>query len=88
MRGINHREKRNVAVNADFSADGALKPVAVTWDDGRTFPIDRVLDVRRASSLKTGGDGMRYTVRVGSTTTYLFFEDPRWFVEEKVADMP
>ena len=88
MKGISRRIKRYVAVSADFSEEGKLTPTAVTWDDGRRFPIDRVLDARRAASLKTGGDGIRYTIRVGSSTTYLFFEDPRWFVEEKVADMP
>ena len=58
------------------------------WDDGRCFVIDEVRDVRRAASLKTGGDGIRYTIRVGSTITYLFYEQPRWFVEERIAEMP
>ena len=55
---------------------------------GQVFEIDEVRDVRRAASLKTGGDGMRYTIRIGENMTYLFFEDPRWFVEEKVVEMP
>ena len=42
--------------------------------------------VRRASSRKVGGDGICYTVRIGSNVTYLFYEDPRWFVEEVVKD--
>jgi hypothetical protein len=58
------------------------------WEDGRRFPVDRVLDVRQAHSLKTGGTGMRYTVRLGGQSTYLFYEGPRWFVEAKVAEMP
>ena len=49
----------------------------------------RILDRRQAQSLKTGGTGMRYTVRVGGQDTHLFYDDCRhvWFVEAKrVAD--
>lgn len=87
-RGIVRREKRYVAVDASFDEDGRMVPTRVIWDDGRRFDIDQVCDVRRAASLKTGGDGIRYTIRIGEAVTYLFFEDPRWFVEEKVAEMP
>lgn len=87
-RGIAGRRKRYVAVDAHFDEDGRLVPRAVEWDDGRLFAIDEVRDVRRAASLKTGGDGIRYTVRIGATITYLFYEQPRWFVEERIAEMP
>jgi len=87
-KGVAHREKRYVAVVARHDENGRVVPLSIEWDDGRVFPIDEVRDVRRAASLKTGGDGMRYTVRVGRNITYLFFEDPRWFVEEKVVELP
>ena len=74
-----------MAVSLDVDEDGAVTPRVIRMD-GRAYPIDRVLDVRRASSLKVGGDGIRYTVRVGGRSTYLFDEDPRWFVEEKVRE--
>ena len=45
--------------------------------------IDRVLDVRRAASLKAGGIGLRYTIRIHGKATHLYFEDPQWFVEGK-----
>lgn len=86
--GIVHRVKRYVAVVARHDESGCVMPLAVEWDDGRRFEIDEVRDVRRAASLKTGGDGMRYTIRIGENVTYLFFEGPRWFVEEKVVEMP
>lgn len=43
-------------------------------------------DWRQARSLKTGGAGMRYTVRVGGTETHLWHDTDRgrWFVEAKV----
>lgn len=74
-----------VAVNARFEPDGVLKPLSVTWENGEEYGIDRVLDVRRAASLKAGGAGIRYTVRIGAATTFLFLEETRWFVERKSA---
>ena len=88
VRGIVHRRKTYVQVTARFDEDGEVTPIAVTWADGRVFCIDRVLDRRRAASLKVGGTGMRYLVEIGGRRTFLYFEDPAWFVEEKVVEMP
>lgn len=41
------------------------------------------MDVRRAASLKAGGTGLRYRCLIGGRERYLFFEDPRWFVEQR-----
>lgn len=84
MRGIEGRERRYVEVVSRTSADGVVTPLAVVWDDGRRFEVDRVLDRRRAASLKCGGTGLRYTVSVRGHSTYLFYEGPRWFVEAKL----
>lgn len=70
-----------VDVLAAWSRDGRITPRVVKWEDGRRFPIDRVLDVRPAASLKAGGAGTRYTVRIGQTQSFLFLEQDRWFVE-------
>ena len=88
MRGTSTREKRYVEVVVDVAADGRVTPLEVVWADGRRYPIDRVLDRRQAHSLRTGGTGMRYTVRVGGQATYLWCEGERWFVEAKAAVMP
>ena len=37
-------------------------PRAVIWHDGRRFPVRAVLGVRRCTSLKVGGEGVRYDV--------------------------
>ena len=42
--------------------------------------------MRRCTSLKVGGEGVRYDVVVGNAHTFLFHEDPRWFVEEVVPE--
>ena len=72
-----------VEVTARFDTEGRITPLSLTWEDGTVFEIDRVLDCRRAASLKAGGIGMRYTVRIGNQQSYLYYEDPRWFVEAK-----
>jgi hypothetical protein len=57
------------------------------WEDGNRYGIDRIIDIRPAASLKAGGAGLRYTVRVRSRETYLFYEQERdgakWFMERK-----
>ena len=74
--------KKNLEVNADFDLDGNIRPTAITWEDGRVFEIDRILDVRRAASLKAGGVGIRYICRVRGKTVKLFNEEGRWFMEK------
>ncbi len=72
-----------VGVKAQFLPDGRLRPLTVTWEDGREFEIDSVTDARPAASLKAGGAGIRYTVRIGETVTHLFLEEDKWFVERR-----
>lgn len=73
--------KKYVAVECRFDEAGKVCPLTVLWDDGRRFSVDRVRDVRRAASLKAGGAGIRYTCEISGHETYLYFEDPRWFVD-------
>ena len=89
MTSIN---KVYVAVRANFREDGTLIPFELTWEDGQTYRIDRVLDIRQAPALRAGGQGDRYTIRVNGRQSHLFFERStnlsgnnigRWFVERK-----
>lgn len=70
-----------VEVVAKFTRDGQKIPLAITWEDGRRYDIDKVTDIRRAASLKAGGQGMRYRCRIGGHETYLWLEEDKWFVE-------
>ena len=70
-----------VKVLAEFDLQGKLAPRVLFWEDGRRFEIDRVLDVRRAASLKVGGSGMRYTCRIQGRPVYLFQDGNQWYVE-------
>ena len=70
-----------VEVNVKFDSEGSMIPLSITWEDGRLFEIDKVTDIRKAASLKSGGIGVRYTIMTNRKQTYLWYEEPRWFVE-------
>ena len=76
-----------VDVNEDRLKDGRLIPLSFVWDDGRRYEIDKVLDIRQAASLKAGGAGLRYTVRVRNREAFMFLEEEggihKWFMERK-----
>ena len=41
-----------VRVLAEHDTNGHCKPISITWEDGRIYEIDRILDVRQTASLK------------------------------------
>ena len=69
-------------VNADFDLNGKIMPRSIEWEDGRVFAVDRVIDVRRAASLKAGGTGLRYICRICGRTVALFNDENKWFMEK------
>lgn len=73
--------KKYVKVSATFDCDGNLMPTCIYWEDDRKFEIDKVTDIRYAASLKAGGAGLRYTVKIMGQERFLFFEDNRWFLD-------
>lgn len=87
-----HPIKVYVPVTASFTADGTLMPTSLTWEEGTTYEIDKVSDVRQAAAMRAGGQGDRYTIHVQGKSSYLFFERNasitgnnigRWFVERR-----
>ena len=80
----NNPIKAYVPVVARFDKSGRITPLSIEWEDGRIYTIERVLDMCRAASLKAGGIGTRYHVRMANgQQTYIFYEDKAWFVERK-----
>lgn len=82
-----------VEVNASFREDGYMLPKSLVWEDGTTYTIDKVIDIRQAAAMKAGGQGDRYTIMINGKQSYLFFERSanlsgnvigRWFVERKM----
>lgn len=88
---INNKEERQqykkqyVNVFVKYCSDGTMMPMSIEWIDGSRYMIDRITDVRRAASLKCGGIGLRYTVKIQGKQRMLYFEDmpdkKRWFLE-------
>ena len=82
---LTNDSKVYVEVNADYKKDGTIFPRSFIWEDGKRYEIDRVLDIRPAASLKAGGIGLRYTVRIRKKEVLMFLEElhgaSRWFME-------
>jgi hypothetical protein len=81
-----------VDVLVSFDTDGNMHPTLITWEGGKPYPIDSVLDITPAAAMKSGGQGDRYTVKILGKQSYLFFERSpkisgcnlgKWFVERK-----
>lgn len=82
---MDEREKRYVPVIVRFDTEGKLQPLEIEFDEGHSYPVDKVLDVRRAACQRVGGVGDRYTCLIRGQHTYLWLEKGRWFVEAKAA---
>lgn len=85
-----------IQVNLVMDADGRMMPRSFTWTNGKTYEIDKVLNVQPAHAQKAGGQGDRYTVLVLGRQKELFFEHTaqtqtamtgRWFVEAKQQEL-
>lgn len=83
-----------VDVRVDFDSQGHMIPLEITWEDGRKFQIDKIVNIRTAAALRAGGVGDRYTIMIHDRQSYLFFErlpasylaaPGRWFVERRYA---
>lgn len=77
-------KKEYVSIVAQIKNDGTIVPLTVILEDGRAYEIDDLIDVCKAASLKAGGCGVRYTIRIRSHVTYLFHEGNLWFVERHI----
>ena len=75
-------KKTYVGVTAFFTPEGKILPEKIHLENGGCFRVDKVLDIRPAASLKAGGAGIRYTVRINLAEKHLFLEENRWFIEE------
>ncbi|MEE1186420.1 MAG: hypothetical protein UHN02_03470 [Acutalibacteraceae bacterium] len=71
---------RYIDVTARFYPDGVIVPICINWEDGNKFKIDRILDVRRAASLKSGGVGLRYTCTICGQIRNLYLDNNKWFI--------
>jgi hypothetical protein len=82
MINSQHDKKVFIETLVRFDTCGDMHPVSIIWRDGRAYEIDKILDKRRAASLKAGGIGLRYTIKIKNKITYLFYEGQKWYMEE------
>ena len=80
---MEQREKRYVPVLVRFEANGRKRPMEIEFSEGQKYPVDQILDVRRAACQSVGGVGDRYTCRIKGQESYLWFEKGCWFVAAK-----
>lgn len=73
-----------VSVLVGVDECGKKIPKEIIFHDHK-YEVVKVLEVRNCASLKVGGIGERYKVRINNKDTHLFFETDtgRWFVESK-----
>ena len=64
--------------------DGQKRRMIIVFENRKKYAVDRVRRITRACATKVGGTGIRYTVEILGTTTFLFEDDEgRWFVEAR-----
>ena len=78
-------EKIYVETLVRFPAEGGMRPVAVIWENGSRFEIDRIKFIDRAPARVSAVMPMRYTCVMGGREKYLYFEEEglRWLVERE-----
>lgn len=74
-------KKMYVRITAEHNINGTVSPTILHWEDGRKWPIEKVLDRRMSAALKVGGQGLRYRCRIAGKTVELYCDDGRWFLE-------
>ena len=79
--------KAYVKTGVVFDTDGVMMPKFIVWEDGRTYKIDRVTDVKRSVLYHTGGVALMYRCFIQGKEKKLYFDDRKWFVETMEAEM-
>lgn len=72
--------KRYIDVVTLINKQGNMIPLTLVWDNGSKYTVDKVLEIRNATS-QVGGGGVLYRCRIGGVERNLFYERTRWFIE-------
>ena len=71
--------KKYIELIVRIDREGRQTPVAVVWEDGRQFPVRKVLD-RRSVITAAGGAAVCYTCLFGRKRKELYREKDRWYI--------
>ena len=61
----------DVGVTLKVSQEGNVRPLTITFENGKTYTIDRLKERKQAAATKVGGTGIRYTVVIQNRETHL-----------------
>ncbi len=67
-----------VQVDSERLDSGDVVPLAIAWEDGRVWRIDRVL--HSCASFDGEFEGIRYTVIIGRAEKYIYRAGHAWYV--------
>ena len=70
-----------VGITALHDKQGNIHPMVMHWPDGRQWPVDKILDIRKAAAMSPDGHGVRYLCRFANKEVKLFYNGNLWFVE-------
>lgn len=74
-------KRRYVSMDVHYTENGKITPTRLYWDDGKSFGIDKVTDIRPGVSLKAGAAGMRYTCIILGKERHIYLSEGKWFIE-------
>ncbi len=80
-------EKHYLTMIIRVDTGGNIKPVAIEWEDGRKFSVDKVLSIINAPPVHIGGlPTQKYDVIVEGRRKFLYREcaTGKWFVERRI----
>ena len=82
-------EQKFVQVDLHADTSGHLRPTAIWWDDGRVFPIERIVRTEPVSNVEWGRRhyGTRYTVLIAGHEKELYHDvdgSGRWYVRAPI----
>lgn len=72
--------KVNLAVNADFSAEGLITPKSFTWPDGRKFQIETFYKREFPEPADLMIVGIKYLCRACGKDIALFCAGSQWYI--------
>ena len=64
-------KKKYVKVYMEINEEGKKTPKIIVYNDTQ-YEIDRILDIKNCPSMKVGGIGERYSVRIKNNITNIF----------------
>lgn len=76
--------KKYVTVGAYHTPEGKTILKFLIIDDEHKIIIDRLVTSCRAAATKVGGSGIRYTVKIRGLEKFIFEDEGKWFIEERV----